>query len=108
MIVSLLTSGQADAALIAGVIGIVAAMVRVLLLVPARESAAYVRGRDDETLRCKAEIAELRAELRATEAEVVRLRGGLLRLAVAADLTPAQRGDIALTLGLADLTPRET
>lgn len=78
----------------------VAAMVKVLLSVPIRESAAYTRGRDDEAIRCQAEIDKLRAEQAATNAEVVRLRGGLLRLAVAADLTPAQRLDIAITLGL--------
>lgn len=99
------SSSQAEAAAIAGVLAMVAAMVKVLLSVPVRESAAYSRGRDDEAIRCKAEIDQLRAEMRMTEAEVVRLRSGLLRLAIAADLSSHQRADIALTLGLNALPP---
>lgn len=79
-----------------GVIGLV---VKWLVSSPERESAAYKAGVADESVRCAEDVKELRTKIVDQEREIVKLRNGLLRLAVAADLSPQQRTDIANAIG---------
>ena len=79
--------------------GVVGLVVKWLISSPERESAAYKAGVADESSRCEEEIKELKAQMATQKKETEKLRNGLLRLAVAADLTPKQRSDIANALG---------
>ncbi len=84
--------------------GVVGIIVKWLTTAPARESAAYKAGVADESVRARDDVAALKATVKEQQAEIVKLRNGLLRLAIAADLTTAQRADLAATLGYASLT----
>jgi hypothetical protein len=84
-----------------GVIGII---VKWLTAAPARESAAYKAGVADEAARAGEDVAALKATLKEQQIEIIKLRNGLLRLAIAADLTISQRADLAATLGYASLS----
>lgn len=100
-----LTEGQL---LVAGMLsggGVVGLIVRWLVNSPEREALAYRRGVSDESARCAEDIADLRAQLAATNARLAEqqadnalLRAGLLRLAMMADLTPAQRAELGAVL----------
>ena len=79
-----------------GVIGLV---VKWLVSSPERESAAYKAGVADEQERCAEAIKEIREESDVQKAELIKLRNGILHLALAADLTAKQRTDLAKTLG---------
>lgn len=79
--------------------GVVAIVVKWLVTSPEREAAAYQRGLKDESSRCAEDIAALRAVVLDQQSEISKLRTGLLRLAVASDLTRDQRAEIADALG---------
>lgn len=83
---------------------VVGIIVKWLTAAPARESAAYKAGVADESARAGEDVAALKATVKEQQAEIVRLRNGLLRLAIAADLTVSQRADLAATLGYASLS----
>jgi IMP dehydrogenase/GMP reductase len=83
--------------------GVVGIIVKWLTAAPARESAAYKAGVADEAARASEDVAALKATLKEQAVEIVKLRNGLLRLAIAADLTVSQRADLAATLGYASL-----
>lgn len=88
--------------LIAGLLsgtGVVGLIVRWLVSSPEREAAAYKAGVADEATRCAEDIRDLRKHALEQAGEIKKLRDGLLRLAVASDLTPAQRREIAEALG---------
>jgi hypothetical protein len=88
--------------LIAGLVsgsGILALVVKYLLSAPEREASAYKQGAIDERSYNKEQIESLKAINKAQEAELISLRNNLLRLAVATDLTAAQKREIANMLG---------
>lgn len=92
MIAVQLTENQLIVAGLASGIGFVGGVLKLMWSAPERESEAYQRGIADESARREEKEDEMRAELQ-------QLRVGLLRVALAADLTPKARAEIAQTLG---------
>ena len=93
--------------LIAGLIsgsGVVALVVKFLIASPERETKAYKQGGLDEKNRSEEEIKQLKLQIITQYAEIASLRVGLLRLAIATELTPEQRKEIADILGFKSAT----
>lgn len=88
--------------------GVIGLIVKWLISSPERESAAYKAGVADEAVRCAEDVRQLREHSLKQDEEIIKLRNGLLRLAVAADLTPQQRVEIANALGFDPLAMRQT
>lgn len=88
--------------LVAGLVsgsGILALIVKYLLAAPERETSTYKQGMSDEHTHSVDEISGLKTRIKELEKEVVTLRNGMLRLAIATDLTAAQKREIANILG---------
>lgn len=88
--------------LIAGLVsgsGVIALVVKFLISSPERETSAYKQGGKDEYARNEEEIKDLKQRNAELYTEISGLRTALLRLAVATDLTPSQKKEIANILG---------
>lgn len=79
--------------------GVIALVVKFIIASPERETTAYKQGGSDEHSRSEDEIKELKSRCFDQEKEIISLRNGMLRLAVATDLTSAQKREIANILG---------
>jgi hypothetical protein len=93
--------------LVAGLLsggGVVGIVVKWLATSPEREAAAYNKGVADEHVRCQEDVRQLRAHTIDQAQEIATLRNGLLRLAIASDLTIAQRSEIATALGYTSMS----
>lgn len=88
--------------LIAGLVsgsGVIALVVKFLIASPERETSAYKQGGKDEHARNEEELKFFKERNEELYEEISGLRTALLRLAVATELTPAQRKEIANILG---------
>jgi hypothetical protein len=93
--------------LIAGLVsggGVIGLVVKWLVSSPEREAAAYKQGVLDEQARSQEDVRILRAHAIDQAHEITLLRNGLLRLAIASDLTLAQRSEIAQALGYTSMS----
>jgi hypothetical protein len=94
----LLISGLASGIAVVGVV------IKWVVTSPERESAAYKSGVIDEQARCAEDIKELRSHAIDQAKEITKLRNALLRLAIASDLNPSQRHEIATALGYPEMS----
>lgn len=85
-------------------IAVVGVVVKWVVTSPEREAIAYKAGVNDEQLRCQDDINELRGHAIEQAKEITKLRNALLRLAIASDLTTAQRHEIAQALGYPEMS----
>jgi hypothetical protein len=97
--------------LIAGLVsgsGVIALVVKFLIASPERETSAYKQGGADEHARNEDEIKELKQRNTELYKEISELRTGMLRLAVATELSASQKKEIANILGFKSITQMNT
>lgn len=88
--------------LIAGLVsgsGLIALIIKFLLAAPGRETSVYKQGVSDERERYEDQINELKNVVAEQSKEILKLRNGLVRLAVATVLSAEQKQEIAKILG---------